>query len=163
MLTHRLNIFFLSVTTFFLLVQNINAQKQNNQWRFSGSGGIDFNTTPPSAVTGVANMQTGEGVASVAERNTGALLFYTNGVTVWNAQNQVMPNGTGLLGGSATLLSSTTAAVIIPKPGSTTLYYLVTIDEQSSSNGVCYSIIDMTLNNGLGDVVATQRFGRAHV
>jgi gliding motility-associated-like protein len=131
-------------------------QKQNNQWRFGGGGGIDFNVSPAAFIGGGAT-QTGEGSASVADRNTGALLFYTDGVTVWNAQNQVMPNGTGLLGGDPVLLSSTTAAVIVPKPGSTTQYYIIAIDEQASTNGVSYSLIDMTLNGGLGDVVASQK------
>jgi len=132
------------------------SQKQNNQWRYGTGAGINFNATPAVAVTGSA-MVTPEGSASVADKNTGALLFYTDGVTVWNAQNQIMPNGTGLFGGQATLLSSTTAAVIIPKPGSNSQYYIVTIDEQASNNGICYSIVDMSLLGGLGDVVANQK------
>jgi gliding motility-associated-like protein len=132
------------------------AQKQNNQWRFGTGGAIDFNTVPPSFVAGAAII-TGEGSASVADKTTGALLFYTNGVTVWNSLNQVMPNGTGLLGGTAALLSSTTAAVIVPKPGSNSLYYLITIDEQFNGNGIRYSVVDMTLNGGLGDIVAGQK------
>lgn len=132
------------------------AQKQNNQWRFGSGGGIDFNSTPPGFVSG-ALIATAEGSASVSDRITGALLFYTDGVTVWNANNVVMPNGTQLLGGTQTLLSSTTAAVIIPKPGSNNLFYIVTVDEQSSGNGVRYSVVDMTLNAGLGDIVAGQK------
>jgi gliding motility-associated-like protein len=139
-----------------VICYNSFAQKQNNQWRFGNGGAIDFNTVPPSFVAGAAII-TGEGSASVADRTTGALLFYTNGVTVWNSLNQVMPNGTGLFGGTAALLSSTTAAVIIPKPGSTNLFYIVTIDEQSSNNGLRYSLVDMTLNGGLGDIVAGQK------
>ena len=131
------------------------AQKQNNQWRFGNAGAIDFNTLPPSFVAGCP-ISTIEGSASVADRKTGTLLFYTNGVTVWNANNQVMPNGTGLLGGTA-LLSSTTAAVIVPKPGSCNLYYIVTVDEIGSNNGVRYSVVDMTLNGGLGDIVAGEK------
>ncbi len=134
------------------------AQKQNNQWRF-GTTGVSFNTNPPTQIQGVA-MFTSEGSASVADKNTGDLLFYTNGVTVWNAQNQVMLNGTGLRGGSPTLLSSTTAAVIIPKPGSNNLYYIVTIDEGSSGSGnggVCYTVVDMSLEGGLGAVVFGQK------
>lgn len=41
------------------------SQKQNNQWRFGGAGAIDFNTVPPSFVTG-CQIATGEGSASVA-------------------------------------------------------------------------------------------------
>ena len=141
----------------FLILLSCNclyAQQQNNQWRFGTTGAIDFNTVPPSFVTG-AVLSTFEGSASVADRITGALLFYTDGVTVWNANNQVMPNGTGLLGGVT--LSSTTAAVIVPKPGSNSLFYIVTIDEQFNGNGVRYSVVDMTLNGGLGDIVTGQK------
>lgn len=132
------------------------AQKQNNQWRFGNAGGIDFNTNPPSNVSG-SSISTVEGSASIADRNTGALLFYTDGITVWNANNQPMPNGNGLLGGTPLLQSSTTAALIVPKPGSTKLFYIITIDEQSSTNGVRYSVVDMNLNGGLGDIVANQK------
>ncbi len=138
-----------------LLLSNfVFSQKQNNEWRFGRGFGISFNSIPAVAVSGSV-ISTPEGSASVADKNTGNLLFYTDGVTVWNAQNQVMPNGTGLLGGAT--LSSTTAAVIIPKPGSSTQFYIVTIDEQASNNGICYSIVDMTLLGGLGDVVASQK------
>ena len=137
-----------------LICQNSFAQKQNSQWRFGVGAAIDFNTVPPSFVNGCL-IATGEGSASVADKVTGALLFYTDGLTVWNANNQIMPNGTGLLGGVT--LSSTTAAVIVPKPGISGLYYIVTIDEQSSNNGVRYSVVDMALNGGSGDVIAAQK------
>jgi hypothetical protein len=134
---------------FILLVTSHNslAQKQNNQWRFGFGGALDFNTLPPNFVAGCP-ISTFEGSASVADRLTGALLFYTNGVTVWNANNQIMPNGTGLLGGAG--LASTTAAVIVPKPGSSNLFFIVTVDQVNFfcgvSNGVNYSVVDMTLN-----------------
>ena len=133
-------------------------QRQNNQWRFGGTG-LDFNGRPPLNTSGVA-MRTPEGSASVADRQSGKLLFYTDGVTVWNSLNQPMPNGTGLSGGTATLLSSTTAAVIVPKPGSNSQYYIVTIDEgatSASSRGVCYNLLDMSLSGGLGDIVPGQK------
>ncbi len=131
-------------------------QKQNNQWRFGRGGGVNFNASPPAFIGGGAT-QTGEGSASVADRNTGALLFYTDGVTIWNAQNQAMPNGTGLLGGDPLLLSSTTAAVIVPKPGNGSQFYVITIDQQFGGNGIRYNLVDMTLAGGLGDVVASQK------
>ena len=143
---------------FFMILVTCNnsfAQKQNNQWRFGFGGALDFNTLPPSFVNGSV-IATSEGSASVADRITGALLFYTDGVTVWNANNQVMPNGTGLLGGVAQL-SSTTAAVIVPKPGSSNLFFIVTVDEIPCINGVRYSVVDMTLNGGLGDIVVGQK------
>lgn len=141
---------------FSLLNVNLLAQKQNNQWRFGFGGAIDFNSSPPGGVIG-CSISTPEGSASVADRNTGALLFYTDGITVFDENNQVMSNGFGLLGGTPLLQSSTSGAVIIPKPFTPGIYYIVTIDEQSSGNGVRYSIVDMALNSGLGDVISNQK------
>ncbi len=142
-----------------LPVARLSAQKQNNQWRFGYSGGVSFNTIPPVFVSGSA-VFTQEGSASAADRNTGELLFYTDGVSVWNAQDQLMPNGAGLRGGSQALLSSTTAAVIVPRPGNSKQYYVVTVDEGSSgqsAEGVYCNLLDMTLDGGRGDIVAGQK------
>jgi gliding motility-associated-like protein len=131
------------------------AQKQNNQWRFGNSGGIDFNFCPPKGVDGVA-ISTTEGVASIANKKTGELLFYTDGVTIWDKNNNPMPNGKNLFGGSVEK-SSTSAATIVPAVNDTNLYYIITIDEQASDKGLRYSIVDMRLNGGLGNVVSTQK------
>jgi gliding motility-associated-like protein len=69
-----------------------------------------------------------------------------------------MLNGTGLLGGVT--LSSTTAAVIVPKPGSSNLYYIVTVNEGSSGSGIggiAYSVVNMSLEGGLGAVEIGQK------
>jgi hypothetical protein len=61
-----------------------------------------------------------------------------------------MPNGTGLLGG----FSSTQSAIIVPLPNSSTIYYVFTCDQELSTNGINYSIVDMTLNGGFGAVTS---------
>jgi gliding motility-associated-like protein len=158
----KLNLKLIVLCTFIIAaVGQIAAQnKQYNQWRFGLSGGgLDFNTNPPTFVTSSA-IQANEGSASVADRISGALLFYTDGVRVWNSQNQIMPNGNGLQGGTPALLTSSTAAVIIPKPRSCHLYYIITVDEGvsgASNTGIKYSVVDMNLDGGLGDVIATQK------
>ena len=134
----------------------LNAQNQNNFWVYGYQAGINFNTSPPSYEGGFA-IQASEGASSIADPITGELLFYTNGATVWDASNNPMPNGSGLLGSSSGELSSTTAAVICEKPGSINQYYLITIDEQFSGGGVRYNVVDMSLNGGLGDIVAGQK------
>jgi gliding motility-associated-like protein len=141
------------------------AQNQNNQWRFGFGSAIDFNTTPPSYPTGCAlpsiqlPLITGsliEGTASIADKNTGELMFYTDGITVWNKLNQTMPNGSDL--GGSDFLSSYMAAVIIPMPSSCDKYYIFCIDDfEEGSDGITYSVVDMSLDNGLGDVVAGQK------
>ncbi|MBA4303686.1 MAG: hypothetical protein C0424_05620 [Sphingobacteriaceae bacterium] len=138
------------------LIDVTNAQRLNNQWRFGDSGGLDFNGAVPVAAPGSA-ITPGEGHTAVSDPTSGQLLFYTNGVTVWNRNNQVMLNGDNLDGGRPNSFSSTTAAVICPRPGSTTQYYIFTIDEEISSRGLKYSLVDMSLAGGLGGIVAGQK------
>ncbi|NOT90845.1 PKD domain-containing protein [Ferruginibacter sp.] len=124
-----------------------NAQ-QGNIWYFGEGAGLNFNVTPPQPLTnGILN--TNEGCASICNK-TGSLLFYTDGITVYNKNHQAMPNGTGLLGNS----SSTQSAIIIPNPGDTNLYYIFTADcvENSFVNGYNYSLVDMRLDGGLGNI-----------
>jgi len=122
------------------------AQKEANIWYFGDSAGLNFNTIPPTALTNSV-MNTLEGCSSVADRN-GNLLFYSDGKTVWNKNHQIMTNGTGLLGDA----SSTHSALVIKYPGVDSMYFLFTSGEFNSSNGVCYSIIDMKLSGQLGAV-----------
>jgi hypothetical protein len=122
------------------------AQKDFNVWCFGKQAGLDFNTGSPVAFSGVM-MSTEAGNSSIADSN-GSLLFYTDGVSVWNRHDSIMPHGTMLWGGSA----STQSALIVKKPCSATLYYIFTTDEALGPNGFCYSIVDMSLNGGLGDV-----------
>jgi len=133
--------------------------KEAWHWHFGWNASLDFThanaTTKPA--TGHCAINTNEGSASVSDPNTGQLLFYTDGAFVWDKNNNQMPNGYGLLGDGFT---STQAALIIPKPGSSTIYYLITSDcggYCGVNKGVNYSIVDMTLNNGLGDVDANNK------
>lgn len=120
------------------------AQKQGNIWYFGQQAGLNFNTTPPTALTdGV--ISTSEGCASIADC-AGNLLFYTDGITVWDKTHTPMPNGTGLFGHP----SSTQSAVIIPQPGNDSIYYIFTAS--ISGNNIYYSVINIHLNGGLGEV-----------
>lgn len=129
------------------------AQKEYNIWYFSQNAGLDFNGGPPTALTD-SKMDgfTEEGTASICDPVTGKLLFYTNGMNVWNARHDIMPNGRRLLGH----ISSTQAALIVPLPGNPSIFYLFTTDAgpyyEAPNDGFHYSIVDMTQDNGLGDV-----------
>lgn len=129
----------------FVLAQN-NAHKR---WYFGALAGLDFMSGNPVALTnGAMNMF--EGVSSISDSTTGNLLFYSDGISVWNRNHVVMPNGTGLMGNN----SSSQSAMIIPSPAMNGQYYLFTIS--SGGNGLRYSIVDMALNGGLGAVTATK-------
>ena len=140
----HLILFFISITAY--------AQKEANIWYFGEYAGLDFNGGKAVALlNGV--MSTQEGTTAVSDKN-GNLLFYSDGITVWNKNHREMPNGFGLKGHKSAIQS----VVAVPKPGSSTLYYLFTVDaiENNLSNGLRYSVLDMTLNNGLGDITATK-------
>ncbi len=94
-------------------------------------------------------MRAFEGSASIADAG-GKLLFYTDGVSVWNYTHQVMENGTGLMGDS----SSTQSAIIVPQPGSKLIYYIFTVDNVGGPDGLRYSVVDMNRNNNLGAIVS---------
>jgi len=123
------------------------AQSETNIWYFGYNAALDFNSGAPVNITG-SLMSQFEGSASISD-TAGNLLFYTDGITVWNKNNGIMANGTGLMGGS----SSTQSSLIVPLPGSDSIYYLFTVSQQLAPGGLRYSIIDMSLQSGLGEVV----------
>ena len=143
----------------FLLVSVLGfSQKESANWYFGDFAGLNFNNGNPVPLVD-GNLITSEGCATISDFN-GNLLFYSDGVTVWDKRHEVMPNGQGLLGHS----SSTESALIVPKPGSTSIYYLFTIDKPSyfltdglPIDGVNYSEIDMSLNEGFGDITENSK------
>jgi len=146
-------IFILRITTVF-------GQLQNNNWVFGYGARVNFSGPIPVGSSNAA-INSNESTASVSDPSTGQLLFYTDGRKVWNTNNQVMPNGANLLGGFFN--SCTQGALIVPFPEDNQRYYLFTLEELEAlslspvvDNGLRYSVVDMALNGGLGDVqVAT--------
>jgi hypothetical protein len=140
------------------------SQNQGNKWYFGYMSALDFNGgSPPVSISGCQiiplSQGTGwylhnEGTSSISD-NLGNLLFYSEGQNIWNSNNQLMPNGSGLMG----CYSSTTSSYIIPVPLSDSLFYLFTTDclENNLANGLRYSIIDMCLEKGLGDVIINKK------
>jgi hypothetical protein len=126
------------------------AQTPNSVWYFGNRCGLDFSSGNPVAVTN-SMMQADEGCVTVSN-SSGAVAFYSNGDTVWSANNTPMPNGTGLNG----QLSCSQSSLAVRKPGSPGIFYLFTLAAQGNANGLCYSEIDLSLNSGLGDVTANK-------
>lgn len=121
---------------------------KNNVWYFGNNTGLNFHTTPPTVLHDGA-IQTREGCSSIAD-DDGHLLFYTDGLSVWDSRHELMPGGTDIGGGK----SSTQAALIIPNPSQRHIYYIVTTDDKENryERGLRYSIVDMSANNGYGTV-----------
>ena len=80
-----------------LLIQfSLSARKENNVWHFGQNTSIDFNGSAPVALTdGALNIIEG---CSLINSLDGFLQFYTDGITVWNHNHQIMKSSTGLKG-----------------------------------------------------------------
>jgi gliding motility-associated-like protein len=137
--------------TFCIISFITKAQLETQNWYFGLNAGISFATIPPSALLNGA-ISTFEGSSTISDAQ-GNLLFYTDGMFVYNNLHQQMPNGFGLLGNP----SSAQSGVIVPKPGSNTIFYVFTVDAEGGPNGFRYSTVDMSLDNGLGDVIASSK------
>lgn len=149
----------------FILATPSFAQKEAAIWYFGNNAGLDFNSGNPVALTN-GKLVTKEGCTTISDKD-GNLLFYTDGSLVYNKNHQVMPNGSGLLGHN----SSTQSAIIVPKPSNPYIYYIFTVDQplpanaddnplndmDPPNNGLHYSQVDIRLNNGLGDIVTTEK------
>ncbi|HTN44766.1 MAG TPA: gliding motility-associated C-terminal domain-containing protein [Flavipsychrobacter sp.] len=151
-----------------LLYSSIYSYSQGEQhiWTF-GDVGIDFNTPSPTAYT--TNLFPAyEGAASVCDAN-GHMQFYTNGFWVWDKNHEIMPALTGGTGGYTRAISpsigypplmswtgayATQATAIARRPTQPQQYYIFSL---STSGQLFYSIVDMTLNNGRGDIVPNKK------
>lgn len=144
-------VFLISVLTLFSLLPS--SAQQNNLWYFGINAAISFNgfggqPIPVSVSNSV--MTADEAAGSISDEN-GNLLFYTNGITVYNRLHQVMLNGDNLDGNISSAQLS-----IVPMPGNNNLFFIFTTGciENNFATGYKYSIVDMSGDNGNGQVTS---------
>lgn len=120
--------------------------QQGNNWYFGNGAALHFPTGGGSPTVGNGALFTNEGCAAISDAS-GNLLFYTNGISIWDAAHTVINSGTPLLGDP----SATQSAVIVPRPGTTSRYFIFTQGEQYFCNfwgGTCqglnYSEVDVS-------------------
>jgi hypothetical protein len=135
----------------------------NNKWIIGYASGnqIDFSSGEP-VVSNVPQIfsttpvlhhnmiGTIEGMATVSDRN-GALLFYSDGIRLFNRHYEPFYNDLGAGGSSAQ------GALIVPDPADINSYYVFTAEHfgglsMPNGSGLSYLKVDMTLNDGLGGV-----------
>ncbi len=123
---------------------------QNANWTFGYYSGVDFNSGSP------VNYSTGnssrEGTATVSDKSSN-LLFYTNGQRVYNKLHSITPLGNSIVPFSTQ--STSQGALIVPKVGNSSQYYIFSGEpaEPGFSGKIMYSIFDIMLDGGLGDIV----------
>ncbi|MFZ6053154.1 T9SS type B sorting domain-containing protein [Halocola ammonii] len=84
-------------------------------------------------------------VPSGISDSSGNPLFYTDGEDVFDANGDILPNGDFSV--------SKEESLVHPDPYNSNRYYIV----RSGSNGTDYSVVDMDLNGGLGDIVEDEK------
>lgn len=138
--------------TFYIIAFALSSfsQGQYNNWYFGTKAAINITSTSVTAITS-STLYCGDASASISD-NAGNLLFYTNGVDVYDKNNNLMPNGIKL----GADYDNQQGVLIVPKPGNPNLYYLFTVGDTASPFNaglkLYYSVIDMTLNSSSGDV-----------
>ena len=146
----KLLIFFFSISTFLLF-----AQRETATWYFGNGAGLDFNSGSPVVLNDSA-MNTVEGCSTISDSD-GNLLFYTDGTIIFNRNHVVMLNGSGLMGNA----SSTCSSIVIPYPQHENQYMVFTVYTSdyfySLARGLNYSIVDMSLDGGLGGVISSSK------
>lgn len=137
---------------------NLFGRNEALNWYFGDKAAISFKTKDgdPIPISG-SMLSTLEGCSSISDTN-GNLLFYTDGVEVWNKNHQIMNLKQRLFGH----FSSAQSALIIQKPHSKNIYYIFTVDAGEyvenidttiyENRGLNYSIVDMSLNDSLGKI-----------
>lgn len=146
-------LFSLILISFFSLGQN-----RNSVWCFGDSAGIDFtNLTNPIPFS--SGMDSRGSCVSIADTN-GNLIMYAatmpyfgpssaRATKIFNSQH-LMLNDADSITGEAWYNELS----LIPKPGSDSLYYIFSNTVGPGLNqGMYYTLVDRSLNNGLGAVV----------
>ncbi|MEP7263307.1 MAG: T9SS type A sorting domain-containing protein [Bacteroidota bacterium] len=162
------------ILIFFLLLATSTycsyGQKRDYIWIFDQGTGINFNNiSNPFPINTNLNGIGVENYASISS-DSGNLLFHVNGndsiystsntyqiffSDVYDRNHHLMPDGDSLLSD----LSCTQGSLIIPFPGDSVHYYIFNLNTPPQlftgfPSGLYYSVVDMTANNGLGNVVS---------
>lgn len=115
--------------------------KENDNWYFGQKAAVNFSGSIPLVPTD--NEMYAEEAVGTASDATGKLLFYTNGVDIYNRQHQIMQNGSAIGGGV-----STAQLVIVRNPANPKQFYIFTGAEiDKPDTYVAYTIVDMNQGN----------------
>jgi|GEM_PF-6891255 len=124
------------------------AQLENNHWAFGYHAGAGFTSgnavASTSGIDNTAGGGHGANTASVSDIN-GNLLFYTDGIKVWDKTHNVMVGGMGLLG-AISVAYDKQSVIIVPKPLNENLYYIFYASISSvpgNISGFYYSVVNM--------------------
>ena len=130
------------------------SQGRSSVWCFGDSAGLDFSTNQPS--TFISGVKSRGSCFSISDE-IGSLLFYGftratlagNTTLVFDSNNSLMMNGSNIVGQGWYL-----ELLSFPFPNDSTKYYVFSVGTAVGGPllGLYYSVVDISLNNGLGAV-----------
>jgi gliding motility-associated-like protein len=151
-----------------ICVSALNAQegqRHNHRWFFSLGSQVGLQFNEPNFNVNVTNLHAApfsQG-ANITANNpiTGNLMFYSNGLSVWDANHNVMPNGNGL-NGNANGFASVKACY---NPANCNQFFIFhsTAEQGVGLGPLYYSVVDMSLPgngnaaNPRGDILPTRK------
>jgi gliding motility-associated-like protein len=153
----------------------LNAQKETTWWYFVRDAGLSFesgtampDTNLNDSVTSFHLNGVGYGsnaITSISDPASGDLLFYASSCAIFNKNHFSFPNGAPLMETLSTATTSGTSAedgvIIVPRPNRPNQYYFfylrtsLSLYADNRVAGLFANLVDMELDNGLGDVVDT--------
>ncbi|MBL0050904.1 MAG: hypothetical protein IPP29_04930 [Bacteroidetes bacterium] len=150
--------YIIAVVILILFNANLIAQNQNSIWIFGDSAGIDFsNIQNPLPISSAMD---GRGSCTAIADSNGNLILYSAvlgylntadwNTRIFNTQHQIIQGCTSISGGSWYNELAT-----IPRPNYSSQFYVFSVGLNKPNNQGCYyTLVDMSLNGGLGAVVA---------
>ncbi|MBL7113409.1 MAG: PKD domain-containing protein, partial [Bacteroidales bacterium] len=131
------------------------SQGEFNNWYFGAYAGLTFNSGSPVVLTDNPYNSGGCKLEVSVSDSAGNLLFFSAGQKVFDRNLGMMPNGEGLLGGE--FWGTGQFIMAVPFITDKNKYYLFTIGYYTGYApviGLHYSVLDMQLHGGDGDIVA---------
>ncbi|PSL02602.1 gliding motility-associated C-terminal domain-containing protein [Cecembia rubra] len=135
--------------------------QSNNIWYFGNGAGLDFNPDPDDPNAPVPrpvshNQNIPAGTTTISDE-TGQVLFFTDGESVWDLNGDLMNNGENIGGNN----QASEGVIAVPVPQNQTIFYVFTSQRAADgSNRVSYSVVDIKTDNptGVGSVVTKNNF-----
>lgn len=129
-------------------------------WLFGHHAGLDFNSGTVLPITSA--METHGAKSAIQCDAAGDVLFYSNGLRIWDKMGNEMPGGENPLWPSVEWWKLN--SIIVPDLSNTNRYFVFNTFPSDGNppygppgtSTLTYTIVDMTLNGGLGGVVAGQ-------
>jgi len=168
----KMKLYFIASLWLFSCALNAQTTSHNNTWYFGSGHTLQFTPSGPVAGIGIPtpppqnlySLHSGEPKSSIAVNNAqGNLAFFMQVIFTTSGSNNFayLPkvfdrNGAPMPNGNIPFTNNDHGSgnpIVVPHPANNQQYYLFYV----KGNALFYSLIDMALNNNLGDVVSAEK------